>query len=182
MSLATISVRSPNGAQKKCFFAIWYYDFVDHENFFENILGHQVKFSSVLHDHIYPQKIFEVKRRLDRNMKFKTCIIGHFFDLMITLRASIWSPFEHHFGVPPSLARSVGKNGKYMGRVWKLRRYLRMDPNYHQKKTVCDNSNYSWIYLHVKWRLKTLLNCCFEHFLKNLYEFNQIYFGHTGTM
>ena len=56
MSLATISVRSPNGAQKNAFLrydtmTLWIMKF-----FFENILGHQVKFSSVLHDHIYPQK------------------------------------------------------------------------------------------------------------------------------
>ena len=93
---------------------------MDHENFFENILGHQVKFSSVLHDHIYPQKNFEVRQCLDRNMKYKTCIIGHFFDLMITLRASIWSPFGHHFGVPPIACAISGEKWEAHGEGLKV--------------------------------------------------------------
>ena len=93
---------------------------MDHENFFENILGHQVKFSSVLHDHIYLRKKFEVRQCLDRNMKYKTCIIGHFFDLMITLRASIWSSFGHHFGVPPIACAISGEKWEVHGEGLKV--------------------------------------------------------------
>ena len=66
------------------------------------------------------KKIFEVKRRLDRNMKFKTCIIGHFFDLMITLRASIWSPFGHHFGVHPIACAISGEKWEVHGEGLKV--------------------------------------------------------------
>ena len=66
------------------------------------------------------KKNFKVRQCLDRNMKYKKCIIGHFFDLMITLRASIWSPFGHHFGVPPIACAISGEKWEVHGEGLKV--------------------------------------------------------------
>ena len=78
------------------------------------------------------------------------------------------------FWYPPSLAQSVRKNALKIQMVWKLLCSLVNSLDFHQKKSACQNSKNFWIYVHVKWRPKTLLNSCFGGLAKKLYETYQL--------